>query len=236
MRPDDRGEGNQSSPLPHACMALSILALFLAGCGIEEYILLDKPENVSMYPPTTVEFKHSATNNSDVFTGYDVLYRLFDEENKAVAVSGVDDQLEATSPDVLVQRLKAAKYQSLVGVESDGTAIVFAVFNPSNTIPEGVTFRFSFDSQGLVFVNEQESNMVVRRAAYDLKTNDYRNFADYTTEDTQQSLDCAYPPSSPLKVYIRAYIVATGIDMSKQFKQYYSVPVLISGEAISLTQ
>jgi len=237
MRRADPGEGKPKPfPLLRALSTIASLALGVSGCGIEEYILLDKPEKVEMYDTRTVLFKHSAANSdSDVFTGYDVFYRLFDEESKAVAVAGVDDQLEATSPDVLVQRLKAAKYQSLIGIEADGTAIVFGVFNPlTNTSSTDVTFRFTLDSAGLVYVNNQVSNIVVRRSAYNSTEGEYRDFSDFTTEDTLLSSDCAYAPSNPSTVWFRGYIVATGIDMTKQFKQYYSVPVLLGGGPIKL--
>ncbi|MDP3129894.1 MAG: hypothetical protein Q8N15_01035 [Bacillota bacterium] len=232
----DQGEGKLNPFLRlRGLSAIVALSLVFGGCGIEEYILLDKPEKVEMYDTRTVLFKHSAANSdSDVFTGYDVYYRLFDEESKAIAVSGVDDQLEATSPDVLVQRLKAAKYQSIIGIESDGTAIVFGVFNPlTNTSSTDVTFRFTLDSDGLVYVNNQVSNIVVRRSAYDSTPREYRNFSDFTSQntpqDSQTTADCAYLSSTPSTVWFRGYIVATGIDMTKQFKQYYSVPVLIGG-------
>ncbi len=175
---------------------------------------------------------HSTENTNAYFIGYEVFYRIYCGSSSTEApasastdASVIEENFSATVPDVIVQRLLAKNYKTIVGLV-DGSGVSPLISISATDIGQSIQASLDLENgTAKIFVGNvlQASSPYqpreIRRNVTDSNSAN-RLFTDPTTGD-----DCNTSSGSTY-FWIKAYAVAYGI--TDDFQNLYSTPLILA--------
>lgn len=218
--------------------ATFLFSLAFSACGIQTIIYYDPPDVEASSNLLTIE--HDSSNDSaDYFQGYEVYYRVFDDEDKAQSIgSAIYSASNSTSisPDYLLSQLEAGS-GSYSGYPfhrmTDGTET-----RPLLPVSSGTEYGIYIkeETDWTYYIGSGSSELTLKRGVTD--GSGYRSFAESEAGETWLSGDTDYSGSDvsgDTDLYLVAFAVAYGFDPDN-VETVYSMPAVFYTSPSSGTQ
>ena len=112
---------------------LLLLPIVVSGCGIPSFIYIASA-NRDTVDATTIEFYHNTNNNIDQFTGYDIYYKFYENNNDGhTRCRGDKDYIDNTNVVVLgTPRLTSRQFRRMIKNDNENAIPVVTPPNKSS--------------------------------------------------------------------------------------------------------
>lgn len=233
-RDPSRGRGGR--PLPFALILM--FALGMSGCGLESVAYTNIPAPIFSYSGGSLLLQDqggvstSLTGHAYVFSGYQILYRIFDDPAAAASASAAISALASSgqAPDTIYGQLtNAANKLVLLNYSNIDPAESILPATLSDTY--GVSFVISTGNWSIVKSSGIFPSSVVAYRDYTLSASN--RSTSFTNPDIEiGDSDYAGTTNNPLKFYL--VMCAVGVASIDIFNPYYSLPSVIQSGPLQI--
>lgn len=225
---------------------LLTLVFLVAGCGIPTFTYLAPPESSRIDVEkgiSQVTFQHNAAdNNPDIFRGYEIYYKLYDDPNDQSAFDADRNAITAEPEITGLTRLNANGFHRIV--KSDRTAPTLlmhpdirddaftielnfdeSVSRENSNVGSNASANWRVDSEGI------DEEVALLRSALDTSNRPKSFFPlddtayDYDVDPDLVSLSDPQYTITNSRLAIGLFVLAYGLD--EDFSPAYSIPVTL---------
>jgi hypothetical protein len=210
------------------------VSLVLAACGIEDFVLLEPPEQILIAGDKLFEFRKTSANSELSFIGFDLYYKIFQTSDSPVAVDVfVFEDLAARGykrihSDVDRVGSISAPLMKIDSADDPAAFVITVDFGTTNPLIDPYPQYDHDGGASTVFTN----NTSIRRGVNYTETgreDEFKKFTDFSAQDIGKDItsdiwdDISVGGSEVLVVM---YVISYGFDF-ESFKVVYSKPVYL---------
>ena len=200
-------------------LILLFLLIALTSCGLYESPYLDAPSVKTVVGSGTAEIYNRTNNNPEVFRGYELYYRYF---NNSSEIAEIDKKIFSTAepePDDLTSN----GYKRVITAETTENKTSYPMI-PVDYSDRSSSFTLTINLPGsdiIPAVDYLGNTIVIRRAVTKLESGKYY-YEDFTTTDHDIS-DSDIPSDAAGTITLSLYLFSYGKD--DNVYNIYSKPV-----------
>ncbi len=182
--------------------------LLASGCGLQDYVYLEPPENVSE-SSGAFHFENNEDNDSTVFRGFIVLYRFYATPGAAENARDSISSAYSSSPTTVYQKMTSLGYRQLL---FDGAAKL-DIEEMDRNDPFAIEINYSDKTNVEIdFIEFTASTFPVLPAVVKRNVTDKENdgfSSDYLIENDEDLKSDQYDDG---KTYFQCYVLSYGIS------------------------